>query len=139
MKPAVLSITAACGLLMQACTASVMPAHPPVERAQRAALTATASQPVTCKTGADCEEKWERALTWVKKNSTYSIKTMNDTLIQTAGPIEPTTDAAFTVTRAATPQGARLDFHGDCGAGASCVPTTLELAASFNRYVMYGY
>jgi hypothetical protein len=69
----------------------------------------------------------------------YSIVTDTPGLIKTAGPIEPTTDSAFTVTRIPQGAGAVIRFESDCGRQLACVPGPLELRANFARFVMSGY
>jgi hypothetical protein len=124
---------------LAACTPAPIPAQPPVQREQHAALEAAAHQDVTCTAGADCDEKWMRAEVWVKKNSSYSLKQDSDSIIETAGPITPTTDSAFTVTKTTDDKKTyTIHFTSSCGPNA-CVPTSLELKASFKKFVMYGF
>ncbi len=113
--------------------------QPPVQRQRQSYLARTAQQPVACTMGSDCNEKWSRALQWVSAHSRYSIKTSTESEIATYGPIEPTTDAAFDITRSgldATTMAIR--FSATCGQNAACVPTTLELNAEFKSYLLTG-
>jgi hypothetical protein len=114
-------------------------AEPPVQRERFAYLTRTADVAVTCTAGADCAEKWDRALQWVAKHSVYSIKTHTESEIATNGPIDPTTDSAFTVTKSAQDGNSSvINFSSSCGQAPACVPTTLENKAAFNSFVLYG-
>jgi hypothetical protein len=150
MQPAKILICAA-AILLSSCTpptkyAEVHPGQtpePPVQRERQAYLKQSAQEPVTCSMGADCNEKWARALQWVNMHSQYSVKTSTDSEIMTYGPIEPTTDAAFTITK--TPQDSNtsnISFSSTCGmAGgkpAPCVPTSLELNSEFKDYLLTG-
>lgn len=144
-KIALLSACAAAILTLPACTPKPMAAEPPAQRARQAYLARTADTPITCTVGPDCTQKWARALEWVTRHSVYSIKTSAPSEIATNGPIEPTTDSAFTVTM--TPQDtstSAIHFSSTCGSqaqqttAAQCTPTSLELASGFNNYVLYG-
>src|SRR5579884_2979744 len=42
-----------------------------------------ADRPVTCVKGADCDEKWERAIKWVEDHATKRIRVIDDRMIQT--------------------------------------------------------
>ena len=39
--------------------------------------------PIICSAGADCNEKWSRAVAWVTDNASYKVQTKTDHLIQT--------------------------------------------------------
>lgn len=148
MKTALACICLAAGLMLAACTPPTqyaaakpdLPAQPPVQRERHAYLERMAQAPVTCTNGTDCDQKWARALAWVNQHSSYSIKTSTDIEIATNGPIEPTTDAAFTITRGAGANAntTAIYFSCTCGKDARCSPTVLELATSFNNYVTNG-
>jgi len=147
MKTAFAFACAATVLALAACTppthyADAKPgqlAEPPVQRERLAYLERTADEPVTCTGGPDCASKWARAREWVTKHSSYSIKTNTDSEIATNGPLEPTTDSAFTVTKVALDATTTaIRFASTCGKTSPCVPSTLELGSSFNNFVMYG-
>ena len=127
-------------MLLSSCDAKPLPeAKPPVQRERIAYLQKTAAQPVSCTSGADCSAKWALAHDWVLKHSVYSIKNDTNTEISTNGPLEPTTDAAFRITREPAESGnERITFWASCGDGAFCTPTILELASSFHNAVMFG-
>lgn len=104
---------------------------------QQAALQQDANQPVTCKAGPDCEEKWSRAVQWVKQNSEYKFQTVSDNVIQTMGPLAHDPSAAFTITKVATGHNTyEIDFDGGCDAMFGCMPSLLASKASFVDYVM---
>lgn len=143
--PALIFATAVC--MLAACTPPTQyaenkegnPVQPPVQRERMAYLHKTSTAPITCTVGADCAQKWARAQSWVQSHSSYSIKTSTDSEIATSGPIEPTTDSAFTVHKTAGTAGdATIEFSSSCGKAMFCTPTTLELEASFHNYVMHG-
>ncbi len=121
------------------CTPAPINAQPPVQRERAAYLKQTGSIPLTCTVGADCTTKWTRAQQWVLQHSSYSVKTNTDSEISTLGPVEPTTDSAFTVTQ--SPQDATthsINFSSTCGSTPICSPTTPELESSFKNFVLYG-
>jgi hypothetical protein len=125
--------------MLTACTASPIPAEPPVQRERIAYLKQAASIPVTCTAGADCTLKWERAHQWVAIHSVYGIKTDTDSELTTNGPVDPATDSAFTIKK--TPQDSNtvsITFASSCGKTPVCSPSALELKAGFNHFVMYG-
>lgn len=131
-------------LLATACTATLsskpVPPQPPAQRAQYAALVQEASISVACADGDDCNSKWKRAGQWVAQNSVYRTNTSTDSEIRTDGPLEPTTDSAFTITKTEATGGASvIYFSSTCGKTTPCVPSALELKASFKRYVLKGF
>ena len=140
MKHAMIITCLSVLLALGACTAKPIPgAQPPGQREHLAYLKKTAAAPLTCRVGADCSEKWARAVAWVTAHSTYSIKTSTNNEITTAGPIEPTTDSAFHVTRTVVDANiSAINFSSTCGENALCSPMTLELSTSFHNFVMYG-
>ncbi len=110
--------------------------QPPVQRARQAYLQQTAGNPVICTMGEDCNNKWQKALTWVRAHAQYSIRTNSDTEITTYGPIEPTTDAGFTITRTQNDATSMaIHFTATCGKNA-CVPPALELESEFKNYLL---
>lgn len=134
MKPSTLIACMATLATLQACQPAPMEAKPPVQRERLSYLKQTGSVPITCSVGTDCDTKWARALEWVTKHSVYSVRIATDSEIITNGPIEPTTDSAFTVTK----QGGVINFSSSCGATPVCSPTALEVRSQFTNYVMYG-
>jgi hypothetical protein len=116
-----------------------VPAQPPVQRERLAYLAGSAQDPVACTTGADCTEKWSRALSWVFAHSQYSVKTSTESEITTYGPIEPTTDAGYSITKTSEgPTAQAIHFGATCGDKAACVPTVLEQQADFKNYLVTG-
>ena len=103
---------------------------------QKAKWEFEASRPVTCSQGSDCEVKWSRALIWVQDHSRWKLRIANDTLITTEGPFD-TTDAAYSITKVPTGTGTyTIVFRAGCGNMFGCVPSILELQASFLNFVM---
>lgn len=103
------------------------------------APTAPAAQgkPLTCTTGADCDFRWSRAVSWVVTNSGYKIQTQTDSVIQTMGPTHDNPTPAFTVTRVAVSPGVyEFTFGGGCDNLFGCIPTVDESRASFAAYIM---
>ncbi len=102
---------------------------------QQAELKSEAARPITCSTKDDCEVKWARALRWVQDHSRWKIRNATESLITTEGPFD-STDAAFSITKLATDGGVyEIEFRAGCGNIFGCVPSILELSASFNRSV----
>ena len=98
----------------------------------------TARRPVTCAAGTDCDQKWARAVAWVKKSTILPIATQTSSLIKTADSPNLTPDPAITVTKIATadPSVYVLQLQADCGDDFGCVPPLLKLKASFVTSVM---
>lgn len=100
------------------------------------ALLASAQRDVTCQTGPDCDAKWSRALSWVIANSAWRLQIQSERLIRTAGPYD-SVSAAFTIVREDLGDGRqRIRFGASCGNMFGCVPSVLQLQASFNTYVL---
>jgi hypothetical protein len=69
------------------------------EMGKQATLAGSANRLVICQSGADCDEKWSRAVEWVKANSAYGITKQTDSLLETAGPSGMDNHLAFTITK----------------------------------------
>ena len=142
MKPAIATSCFAflTATILASCIAKPIPgAQPPVQRAQLAYMRKTSATPIECSVGADCSQKWARAGAWVTQHTTYAIKTSTNNEITTAGPIEPTTDAAYQVIRTQVDANtSTINFSATCGDKARCSPTVLEQNTAFHNYVMYG-
>jgi len=103
---------------------------------QKALWQLDASRPVTCMQGADCEAKWGQALLWVQRNSIWKLRIANDMIITTEGPFD-TPSSAFSITKVPAGSGVySIEFGAGCGNIFGCVPSILELQASFVRSVM---
>lgn len=95
-----------------------------------------AAQAVTCTRGADCEAKWNRALTWMENNAKAPISIFDDTLISTEIP-DDSSHALLSVTKDETAAGTYIiHFRGHCSSLLGCRPGVLELKASFVNYVL---
>lgn len=103
---------------------------------QKAMLEMDASRPMICQQGQDCEVKWSRALVWVQDNSRWKLRIANDSLITTEGPFD-TTDASFSINKIPLGNGQySIAFRAGCGNMFGCVPSLLELKASFVNAVL---
>ena len=103
-----------------------------------AGLVASCSAaPITCQTGADCEAKWSRAISWLTTHSQLKIQTQSDYLIQTYNSIDASTSLAFTITRVATGQPGiyQISFAAGCDNFIGCFPTPEEARAGFAAFV----
>ena len=117
-------------LLLTACAPQMTPE-------QKTAMAVAANRPITCKAGKDCEEKWSRAVQWVKQNSTYKFQTLSDNLIQTYGPFDSDPRSAFSITKVAEGHNKyTIDFSAACDNWIGCIPSVIELKISFINYVM---
>jgi hypothetical protein len=91
-------------------------------------------RPITCKAGADCDEKWSRAGAWISINAARKIETRTDQIIQTTG---HDTSPAFMVTKVATtPGNYEINFAGDCANPFGCIPTVAQSRARFENFVL---
>ena len=106
--------------------------------AKEAAFRAAASRPVTCRDGSDCQQKWSRAIEWVRSNSAFGIMVASDYLIQTDGPNPPDPRLAYSVTRVSVGNGIyEFNFKGDCNR-VNCYPSPIEAKAKFVTFVIGG-
>jgi hypothetical protein len=84
----------------------------------------TATAYVDCD-GSKCDDLWQRAQTWLAKNSIYRIQVMNENIIQTYGPLEyrDGDGVAYTVTKEKQTNGkTRIYIRGQCyGTVYGCV------------------
>ena len=95
-----------------------------------------AAQPLTCSKGPDCEEKWDRALIWVRNNADSAVDTANESIITVHVP-QNSSSAIFTITKdKADPETYTINFRAGCSSMFGCTPSILELKASFANYVM---
>jgi len=101
-----------------------------------AIVQAALNQPITCHAGADCDAKWSRASAWIVKNSAYKIKTANDSIVQTEGPLEDDDRTAFTATKAANAAGEyEISLTGGCDNVFRCAPSIDQARLSFVAFV----
>jgi len=71
---------------------------------------------VVCRRGPDCDEKWRRALVWVRKNSHFDLREASEALIATEGPRDELYPA-FTIrrfARAEEPGSDAIVFEAGC-------------------------
>lgn len=98
-------------------------------------LSSEANKPIYCEGGENCEIKWSRAIMWISQYSHWKIRVQSDSLITTEGPFD-TVHAAYQVQK--VPLGNNkysIDMSLGCGNPFGCVPSTLELKASFVQFV----
>ena len=98
-------------------------------------LSNQANTPIYCEGGENCEIKWSRAIMWISQYSHWKIRVQTDSLITTEGPFD-TVDAAYQVQK--VPLGNNkysIDMSLGCGNPFGCVPSALELKASFVQFV----
>ena len=104
---------------------------------KRTSLEKTVQRPVTCVAGADCEQKWARALQWLQDNSDLAITTQSDTVLQTAESPPHSPLASFMITKLLA-GGDKYEIHytAQCSNLFGCTPPLLRLKAGFIRFVM---
>lgn len=102
---------------------------------QQAYLSQLANTPIYCQGGEDCEVKWGRAILWITQNAYWKIRVQTDNLITTEGPLDAVY-AAYQVQK--IPLGSneyQIVMSLGCGNPFGCVPSLLELKASFVQFV----
>lgn len=101
------------------------------------ATLAAAQQQVTCSSKSDCDALWSRAVVWVTQNAPYKIQTESSNLIETMGPLPDSPDSEIVITRLVNPDGSgSLQFQSGCDNIIGCVPSGVQLEASFNDFVL---
>lgn len=123
------------GLLAAICAISLL-SNCSSTSAQRAQWTRDAAGPLSCSKGADCEEKWERALNWVRENADAPIQHADDTIITTAIPSYSPSAVVSVTKNKETSETYSINFRAGCSSIFGCEPSILELKASFANYVM---
>lgn len=106
-----------------------------LSKQQRTQLAAVANKTIYCEGGEDCELKWGRAILWITQNSHWKIRIQTDNLTTTEGPFD-TVYAAYQVQK--IPLGNNkytINMVAGCGNIFGCVPSILELKASFVYFV----
>lgn len=95
----------------------------------------SASRVITCTAGAQCEQRWSRAMQWLQQNSSWKVTTATDMLLTTEGPLT-TEKPAFEVTKAEKDNGRsfQITMRAWCGAG-DCAALIERLHADFYSYV----
>lgn len=104
---------------------------------QLAADQAAAAKPVICQGPEDCEVKWGRATKWVLDNSEFRLRTQNDSVLETFGPLPNDPTLAVAISKVAKGSGAyEFDFRAGCANMFGCHPSETAAKASFVRAVM---
>jgi hypothetical protein len=99
----------------------------------RIELQVQASRTPRCEGKDACERMWADALQWVQSNSNWKMRNVTETLITTEGPLD-TPQPAFQIIKYPLGNGAyEIRFSAACGNIFGCVPSILEVTASFNR------
>jgi len=156
MKYGMIILCSAAILSLVACKSAITPE-------QHAVLVKEAAQPITCKAGKDCDQKWNRAIGWLSLHSHTKIKTLTDTNIVTnlvvasadnTQPVLKTPEFKVVKTLQKAPRkgkaqdkkkmGSKKKAGGVysimmtsyCEKGFACDPSALELKASFSTFVM---
>lgn len=130
MRAIYFTLCSGCFLLISACGTQLT-------NNEKIALEKVANTPITCNSEEDCDRKWARAVHWVTQYSVYKVHMVSDNMIQTSGPRRSSTKSAFTVTKYAI--GDKLytiDFNSACNNWFACTPSSMELKASFNHFVL---
>lgn len=93
--------------------------------------------PIVCKTGADCDAKWSRALAWVTQNSQWRIQVQTDLLIQTFNGVDDAeTSPGFTINKVAKGAGTyEISFSAGCHNLFGCVPSAAEERQKFAAFI----
>lgn len=118
----------ASALLLSGCAAPPSPA-----------LVAEAHAPVICHGKADCAAVWSRAVAWVTMNSPLNITVQTDQIIQTYPP--PPGDDDQPQIKAYILREANGDGRVKIGISPCrlwCIPSRLQIAASFHAFVLQG-
>jgi hypothetical protein len=97
-----------------------------------------AKQPLTCKDKAQCDVYWQRAQTYIVKNSRWKIQLSNDTLIQTYGPGDDPY-LAYTVNKVLKSDGsAEIEVSTRCGNMFGCEIAPWQGVKNLKEYVKSG-
>lgn len=93
--------------------------------------------PATCKGEVACKYRWGRALAWVTQNAAYRITQANETIIQTAGPLQHSVQSAVSIVRIPNADGSEtIQFQSGCDNMFGCQPSRGELDSRFRAFVM---
>jgi hypothetical protein len=104
---------------------------------QQTQLEKDAALQITCTTGEDCEIKWGRAIDWIKRNSHWTIRNQTDFMIQTYPSVGGSAASSFLVTKLSLgSDDYKIAMTSVCDNFLACRPSTTELRAYFNRFVL---
>lgn len=96
-----------------------------------------AAEPLTCATGNDCDEKWERAKTWAKRTARYPLVQKTDRLIKTSKATKGSPDPAFTITRKPISDVTEeIILDAGCDNLFGCIPAIPKLKVKFKNFVL---
>jgi hypothetical protein len=94
-------------------------------------------EPPECTTVPACGTMWQRAQIWLVDNSHWRIQMANDTLLQTYGPSDHSTDVAYTITRQPNGQnGYKIVMRAVCNNIYGCSPLSpVQRVIQFNNHL----
>jgi len=91
-------------------------------------------QAITCKSKADCDVKWSKAVAWVSANAAYRMQVQSEQLIQTYNSID--TGLSVVVNKISEPNGAgKIVARMSCGNMFGCFPDTYVALQQFTAFV----
>lgn len=98
-----------------------------------------ATAPLICQNTDQCAQWWQRAQDWVARHSAYELRTVTDSLIETAGPEGGSGKLAYEITKVANRDGsATIGFAAHCDSMIGCRPDPWLAGAGFKQYVKTG-
>jgi hypothetical protein len=76
---------------------------------------------------------WQYAQVWVNQNSSWKIRVVNDSTIETYGP-DNSTDVAYAITKEALGGNRyQIVMRARCGSASGCVRSPTDQIIDFNR------
>jgi hypothetical protein len=99
--------------------------------------SAPAARSITCAAGPDCEDKWQKAVLWVLKNTSYPIELQTALTVQTEKPEPRDPKPSFSVKRIPGRDGTHeIVLNGECRSMLGCTPSMAEARAKFAEFVL---
>ncbi|MEA3121825.1 MAG: hypothetical protein QOH33_1383 [Paraburkholderia sp.] len=98
-----------------------------------------ATEPLVCQNTDECAQWWHRAQDWVARHSAYKLRTVTDSLIETAGPEGGSGKLAYEITKVGSRDGsATIGFAARCDSITGCRPDPWIAGAGFKQFVKTG-
>jgi hypothetical protein len=98
-----------------------------------------ATAPLVCQNNDECALWWQRAHDWVARHGAYKLRTVTDSLIETAGPEGGSGKLAYHITKTAEHDGsATIGFSAHCDSMIGCRPNPWKAGAEFKQFVRTG-
>lgn len=98
-----------------------------------------ATAPLVCQNNDECALWWQRAHDWVARHGAYKLRTVTDSLIETAGPEGGSGKLAYHITKTADRDGsATIGFSAHCDSMFGCRPNPWKAGAEFKQFVRTG-